>query len=56
MELDCFTDSHVKLNSLDDMQELLNNYHHKIAFNYYEDTMSFSGRFNSYYIGGIAFR
>jgi hypothetical protein len=26
------TDSHVELNSLDDMQECLNNSHHKIAF------------------------
>jgi hypothetical protein len=26
-ELDCLTDSHVKLNSLNDMQELLNNTH-----------------------------
>jgi hypothetical protein len=34
------TDSHVKLNILDDMQELLNNGHHEIAFNYDEDTMS----------------
>ncbi len=39
-ELDFLTDSHVKLNSLDDMQELLNNRHHKIAFDYDEDTMS----------------
>jgi hypothetical protein len=35
-ELDCLT--HVKLNSLDDMQELLNDSHHKIAFDNYEDT------------------
>ncbi len=34
------TDNHVKLNSLDDMQEILNSNHHKIAFNYDEDTMS----------------
>jgi hypothetical protein len=34
------TDSHVKLNSLDDSQELLNNSHHKLAFDYDEDTMS----------------
>ncbi len=40
MELDCLTDSHVKLNNFDDMQELLNNSHHKIAFYYDEDTMS----------------
>jgi hypothetical protein len=32
MNLDKVTDSHVKLNSLDDMQECLNNGHHKIAF------------------------
>jgi hypothetical protein len=34
------TDSHVKSNSLDDKQELLNNGHHKIAFNYDKDTIS----------------
>jgi hypothetical protein len=39
-ELDCLTDTHVKLNILDDMQERLNNSHHKIAFNYDEDTVS----------------
>jgi hypothetical protein len=39
-ELDCLTNSHVKLNILDDMQELLNDSHHKIAFNYDEDTVS----------------
>jgi hypothetical protein len=32
MNLDRVTDSHVKLNSLDDMQECLNYSHHKIAF------------------------
>ena len=32
MNLDRVTDSHVKLNILDDMQEYLNNSHHKIAF------------------------
>jgi hypothetical protein len=32
MNLDGVTDSHVKLNSIDDMQECLNNSHHKIAF------------------------
>ncbi len=32
MNLDGVTDSHVKLNSLEDMQECLNNSHHKIAF------------------------
>ncbi len=32
MNLDRVTDSHIKLNSLDDMQECLNNSHHKIAF------------------------
>jgi hypothetical protein len=36
-ELDCLTNSHVKLNILDDTQERLNNGHHKIAFNYDED-------------------
>ncbi len=39
-ELDCLTDSHVKLNSLDDRQELSNISHHKLACNYDEDTMS----------------
>ena len=39
-ELDCLTDSHIKLNSLDDMQECLSNSNHKIAFDYAEDTMS----------------
>jgi hypothetical protein len=34
------TDSHVKLNSLDDTQECLSNSNHKIAFDYDEDTMS----------------
>jgi hypothetical protein len=34
------TNSHVKLNILDDMQELLINSRHKIAFNYDEDTIS----------------
>ncbi len=34
------TDSHVKLNSLDDMQECLSNSNHKIAFDYNKDTMS----------------
>ncbi len=34
------TDSHVKLNSLDDLQEVLNNSHHKIASNYDEDIVS----------------
>jgi hypothetical protein len=40
VELDCLTDSHIKLNSLDDMQECLSNSNHKIAFDYEEDTMS----------------
>jgi hypothetical protein len=31
-ELYCLTGSHVKLNSLDDAQELLNNSHPKIVF------------------------
>jgi hypothetical protein len=34
------TDSHVKLNSLDDMQECISNSNHKIAFDFNEDTMS----------------
>jgi hypothetical protein len=31
-ELDCLTDSHIKLNSPDDTQECLSNSNHKIAF------------------------
>jgi hypothetical protein len=34
------TDSHIKLNSLDDMQECLSNSNHKIAFDYDKGTMS----------------
>ncbi len=34
------TDSHVKLKSLDDMQECLYNSNHKIAFDYDNNTMS----------------
>jgi hypothetical protein len=37
------TDSHIKLNSLDDMQECLSNSNHKIAFDYNEDAMSLTG-------------
>jgi hypothetical protein len=40
VELDCLTDSHIKLNSLDDMQECFSNSNHKIAFDYDEDTTS----------------
>ncbi len=39
-ELDCLTDSHIKLNSLDDMQECLRNSNHVVAFDYDKDTMS----------------
>jgi hypothetical protein len=39
-ELDCLTDSHIKLNSLDDRQECLSNSNHTIAFDYNEDTVS----------------
>jgi hypothetical protein len=39
-ECNCMTDSHNKLNSLDDMQKCLSNSNHKIAFDYNEDTMS----------------
>jgi hypothetical protein len=39
-ELDCLTDGHIKLNSLDDSQECVSNSNHKIAFDYYKDTMS----------------
>ncbi len=37
-ELDGLTNSHDKLNFLDDTQECLNNSHRKIAFDYGEDT------------------
>ncbi len=33
-ECNCMTDSRIKLNSLDDMQECLSNSNHKIAFDY----------------------
>jgi hypothetical protein len=39
-ELYCLTDSHIKLNSLDDMQERLSNSNHKTAIDYDKDTMS----------------
>jgi hypothetical protein len=39
-ELDCLTDSHIKLNSLDDMQECLSNSNHKISFDFDKVTMS----------------
>ncbi len=38
MNSDRATDSHAELNILDDMQECLNNCHHKIAFDHDEDT------------------
>jgi hypothetical protein len=34
------TDSHIKLNSLDDTQEFFSHSNHKIAFDYNKDTMS----------------
>ncbi len=37
-ELDCLTNSHIKLNILDDTQECFSNSHHKIAFDYDGDT------------------
>jgi hypothetical protein len=37
MNLDRVTDSHVKLNILDNTQECLNNIHRIIAFDYDED-------------------
>jgi hypothetical protein len=40
MKLERVTDSHVKLNILDDTQECLNNSHHRIALEYDEDTVS----------------
>ncbi len=39
-ELDCLTDSHIKLNSLYDMLDCLIDSNHKIAFDYNKDTMS----------------
>jgi hypothetical protein len=39
-ELDGLTNSHVRLNTLDDMQECLSTSHHKIAFDNDEDTVS----------------
>jgi hypothetical protein len=39
-KLDCMTDSHDKLNSLDDTQECFSNGNRKIAFDYNEVTMS----------------
>ncbi len=39
-ELDFLTDSHVKLDILINVQEPFNNRHHKIVFDYDEDTMS----------------
>ena len=40
MELDGLTNSHDKLNNLDNMQECLSNSHPKIAFDNDKDTMS----------------
>jgi hypothetical protein len=42
-ECNCLTDSHVKLNSLDDTQECLSNSNHNIAFDFDRDTMSLAG-------------
>jgi hypothetical protein len=39
-ELDGLTNSHDKLNTLDNTQECLSNSHHKIAFDNDEDTVS----------------
>ncbi len=39
-ELDSLTNSHDKLNTLDNTQDCLSNSHHKIAFDDDEDTMS----------------
>ncbi len=39
VELDCLTDSHIKLNSLDDTQEFFSNSNQNIAFDYIEDSM-----------------
>jgi hypothetical protein len=39
-ELDCLTDSHIKLNSPDDTQECLSNSNHKIPLDYDKDTVS----------------
>jgi hypothetical protein len=40
MELDGLTNSHDKLNNLDNTQECLSNSHHKISFDNDEDTVS----------------
>jgi hypothetical protein len=42
------TDSHNKLNSLDDMQECLSNSNHEIAFDYDEDTLSLAEELTLY--------
>ncbi len=39
-EPDFLTDSHIELDILVDMQESFNDSHHKIAFDYDEDTVS----------------
>jgi hypothetical protein len=39
-ELDCLTDSHITLNSLDNMQECFSNSNRKIDFEYDKDTIS----------------
>jgi hypothetical protein len=39
-ELDFLTDSHIKLDIIADTQELLSTSHHRIAFEYDEDTVS----------------
>jgi hypothetical protein len=39
-ELNCLTDSHIKLNRLDDTHECFSNSNHKIAFDYNKVTMS----------------
>jgi hypothetical protein len=40
-ELNGLTNSHVELNTLDDMQECLSNSHHKKTFGDNEDTLSY---------------
>ncbi len=40
VELNCLTDSHIKVNSLDVTHECFSNSNHKIAFDYDKDTMS----------------
>jgi hypothetical protein len=57
-ELDLLTDSHVKLDTLVDTQEPLSTSHHRIAFEYDEDTVNLvvDPRPNTLHIGHINLR